>query len=188
MSFMQRIQLLIKHLDWTQKRLADTADIDEATISRWAKSGKVPTRKSLTKIANATGCSVEWLKSCQGEMMKSLVGKAADAAIDPLNEAAGGSVEVYRKNIISSDFKISDMVNATIRILESDTVYKTALASNIRAFDNAVIQEADVDDLKGKIDILIQTQFAMKDEMAEMRREIVSDKQKFKKRDEQANS
>jgi len=92
------------------------------------------------------------------------------------------------QDVTSNDFNIPDMVQATIRILESDTVYKTALASNIRAFDKAVQQEEGVDDLKGKVDILMTTMVSMKEEMAMMRKGVVSTGGEAKKRDGQANS
>ena len=39
------------------------------------------------------------------------------------------------------DFKMSDMLTKTAEVLESDTIYRTALASNINAFHQAVNSE-----------------------------------------------
>lgn len=39
------------------------------------------------------------------------------------------------------DWKMSDMLTKTAEVLESDTIYRTALASNINAFHQAVRSE-----------------------------------------------
>ena len=41
----------------------------------------------------------------------------------------------------AEDWKMSDMLTKTATVLESDTIYRTALASNINAFHQAVQSE-----------------------------------------------
>jgi len=46
-------------------------------------------------------------------------------------------------------FSISEMIIMTTKVLESRTVYRSALASNIRAFHQAVAKEGELESLKG---------------------------------------
>lgn len=50
-------------------------------------------------------------------------------------------------NIIDESFNMRDMVAMTMDVLSSDTVYKPALASNIRAFHKAVVMEGEMNKL-----------------------------------------
>jgi len=45
-------------------------------------------------------------------------------------------------------FSISDMITMTAKVLESRTVYRSALASNIRAFHQAVTRESEMEDMR----------------------------------------
>lgn len=53
-------------------------------------------------------------------------------------------------------FKMSEMVEATVRVLESDTVYRSALASNIRAFDKAVQMEGKMQGIEDELRLMRQ--------------------------------
>lgn len=65
----QRIQLLIKELSWSQKKLAEVSKISTTTISRWKQTGAAPPEeKSIDAIVRATGCSKTWLTNGTGEM------------------------------------------------------------------------------------------------------------------------
>jgi len=50
-------------------------------------------------------------------------------------------------DIIDESFNMRDMVAMTMDVLNSDTVYKPALASNIRAFHKAVVMEGEMNKL-----------------------------------------
>ncbi|GEM_PF-1919538 len=69
MNFPQRLQLVLGKLGITQVELHKKTGIAESTISRWlGEAGTVPGKGSLAKIANATGASLSWLMSGEGEM------------------------------------------------------------------------------------------------------------------------
>jgi hypothetical protein len=68
--------------------------------------------------------------------------------VEPETQAAQGE----------DQFSISDMIIMTTKVLESRTVYRSALASNIRAFHQAVTRESEMED--------------MRNDMARMQREI----------------
>jgi len=54
------------------------------------------------------------------------------------------------------DFSIEEMLADTKDVLESDTVYRQALASNIRAFKQAVINEGKMKNTDEKIDQMMR--------------------------------
>jgi transcriptional regulator with XRE-family HTH domain len=60
--FSKRLEKLLATLDWTQNRLSRSTGITEQTITRW-KRGNTPSKTSLKKISNATGCNIKWLES-----------------------------------------------------------------------------------------------------------------------------
>ena len=43
----------------TQKQLADSLEVDQATVSNWELGKTVPYKKMMPKIAKALGCNVE---------------------------------------------------------------------------------------------------------------------------------
>lgn len=62
------------------------------------------------------------------------------------------TVEKEQKN--EPETPISDMVYMTTRVLESNTVYRSALASNVRAFYQAVVQEDEMKSLSEKMELM----------------------------------
>lgn len=67
-----------------------------------------------------------------------------------------------------------DMVSMTIEILKSNTVYKTALASNIRAFHQAVKGEQEMDDLRGKVENMTTDNQMMRQRMARLEERLLA--------------
>jgi hypothetical protein len=60
------------------------------------------------------------------------------------------------KSGYDQDFSIEEMLGDTRTVLESDTVYRQALASNIRAFKQAVINEGKMKNTDEKIDQMMK--------------------------------
>jgi len=72
--------------------------------------------------------------------------EAAPAAAPATVQAASPPAE--------DDFKMSDMLTMTAEVLESDTIYRTALASNVRAFHQAVRSERTLAQLEERMVVL----------------------------------
>lgn len=66
---------------------------------------------------------------------------------------------------------MSDMVTKTIEVLESDTIYRTALASNINAFHQAVRSERTLARIEERMAEWEAKADAMARELSELRRE-----------------
>ena len=125
----------------TAKELGEKFQKSKQAVQN-ASSKSVPSAW-LLQAASDTGMSVDWF----------------------LFEGENPPSEVTQENVTSDDFKISSMLEATTRVLESDTVYRTALASNIRAFDKAVQQENDVEGLKEQMTLMLEKMDSMQEQL-----------------------
>lgn len=174
MSFPKRLQELLDAMGWTQVELHKQTGIAESTISRWLSAdGNEPKIGSLRKIAAATNCNLEWLRFGHGEMSPiPAPPQHTDADLEAfwapllaeLEERFGVDLSHERRkgkeqfdNLENlppkwlggeRDQRISDLLTKTAVILESDTVYRTALASNINAFHKAVEMEGEMKEVK----------------------------------------
>lgn len=116
-----------------QKELSDLLDIREASISEAKKRGGFPS-EWVVKLSTERGINPAWLLTGIGPM-----------------KVDGGGVEGKEES-----FSMSEMLQATARVLESDTVYRSALASNIRAFDKAVQMEGKMQGIEDEMRLLRQ--------------------------------
>ena len=66
--FSERLLKLIRHLRWTQGKLALESKINEHTISRWVKKKFEPRDESIRKISEATGCNPRYLTGEESTM------------------------------------------------------------------------------------------------------------------------
>lgn len=63
-----RLRQLINSIDIEQQELAKMIGAAPASITRWLKGEPQPSKSSCQRIANATGCSLKWLRDGEGEM------------------------------------------------------------------------------------------------------------------------
>lgn len=66
--FSERLQALIDKLGWNQSKLAREIDSSSVQIGRWLQNKVAPTANSIRRIADATGCSLDWLLTGEGGM------------------------------------------------------------------------------------------------------------------------
>lgn len=177
--------------------------LNESSLRQYEKGLSEPTRPVLEKIANACNVTVGWLANGE-EPMRPQAEQEVDKVerARKMREELSASVKGENKKIkatiergsgkifekIQQDegsseetFSIADMLSATARVLESKTVYRSALASNIRAFDKAVEMENNVENLNEKID-------RMEKMLEQLIRAQATETGDTKKRDEAANS
>lgn len=64
----ERLQQVLNHKGWSQSQLATEIHTHAATVNRWLRGKIPPSGKALTRVADATGCNLEWLLTGQGEM------------------------------------------------------------------------------------------------------------------------
>lgn len=142
----------------------------QQTVAGWEK-GSVPNPSTLPMVCDVLGLDIDEVSKLRADRKK-------PKGIIPSVQAGHKhkTSDSPTDNTTSDDFQMSDMIQATIRVLESETIYKTALASNIRAFDDAVQRVKHMDDLSGQMMIMKDTMEAMREEIAMMREEMSADK------------
>jgi DNA-binding Lrp family transcriptional regulator len=166
------------------KQLAEYLGISEKLIYSWVRHDKISgTGKILAKIPYI---NLDWLETGQGPMM--IIDKD-NFHLLPQNQKAENNGYV-RANIIARiepgnpDIKqlltatkaeekkkageekqpsVEEMVDMTKVVLNSQTVYRSALASNVRAFYQAVVNEGELKMLSDEIAEIRQANREMKE-------------------------
>ena len=59
--FGERLKEILDERRMTQREIAEKAEITETSISRYVSSKRVPKATEILKIANALGCSCDYL-------------------------------------------------------------------------------------------------------------------------------
>ncbi|MEW6258886.1 MAG: helix-turn-helix transcriptional regulator [Thermodesulfobacteriota bacterium] len=115
----------------SQREFAKRIGAHPSVVQSWESGRAMPGTEYLCRIKDIYNVSIDWLISGEGE------GK----------EEWKGDQNNSRMPIIQDDqFKLSDLLAKTIYILESPTIYRTALAHNINAFHQAVISLSDTEE------------------------------------------
>ncbi len=109
--------------------------IGESTFRKYLKGG-MPGLDKLIAIAEAADVNIEWLATGEGPMRP---GDKESKTEQPVRVAG------------YDNFRISEKMQKTIEILESETIYRPALAANIDAFHHGMIQEQVVQDQQVQI-------------------------------------
>ena len=147
--------------------MADALDVKHSTITTARRRGAVPASWLLT-ISDKTGVSVDWLRTGEGEMKR---GGAQFAKIRPgerWDDPRPGSEDgplwkagLYQRHKEEpepqpsiyndsprKDVSIADLLAKTARVLESNTIYREALHSNIEAFHHGVVLDERVNKME----------------------------------------
>lgn len=77
----ERIAALLSQLNWRQVDLAKAASTDASTVSSLISGSRKLAAGMATRIASATGCSIEWLLEGSGEMFPSTTASVYDDII-----------------------------------------------------------------------------------------------------------
>ncbi|MGE4442083.1 MAG: helix-turn-helix domain-containing protein [Desulfomicrobium sp.] len=156
------------------KRAADLAGalgISQASVSGAKRRKNIPDSWYLI-IADKFGVSSDWLRTGEGEMRRGMKFKPAalpnqdmDSTVGSggfVDQLAGSPAGQERKAGSAnngSDFGLGDVENfdmgevlaQTIDILNSKTVYTTAIVSNIKAFHKAITTEKKIEDMQEQL-------------------------------------
>lgn len=139
----------------------------------------------IMEVALTQGVSADWLLTGEGEM------KRGQAAATPKVAAASPDVVPRVETTIYNDMNagvaqsatnIADLVAKTIEVLQSKTVFQTALQSNIEAFHHAIVLEKKIDQVEdrimakisGRLDALEVSNQRLEEENAQLRQELES--------------
>lgn len=134
------------------KQLAEYIDVPSTTVYGWIKNGNISdTGAILVKNPNI---NIGWLKTGEGPMLRPQTKVAA--TIEPGSKEKKNQLLARRRNYeapgektnlpaaTDESFDEHEAIDQTRYILRSDTVYRSALVSNIRAFHQGVKREEEM--------------------------------------------
>ncbi len=150
---------------------------DRATVSKWWNGGIVPGPRNMRLLADYFGCNQRWLETGEGEPFQPPPDQRPTQEImTELEEGAVGSAVAYHSTSARSQqiakstdrhdtskqgstegaLPVKELLADALDVLESDNVYRQALATNIRAFKQAVVSEAKMKSTDEKIDQMME--------------------------------
>jgi len=186
----------------TDKGLAEYFGLGKTMVYSWTKHGNVTNTGKI--LAKCPYLNIDWLETGEGPMMiidENNIDKVTSTwQIDkPLQEEKPHKVAATikpgpdmerrrlgnRRKVEKDDttkhadtdtdtLSVGDMMSMTAKVLESNTVYRSALASNVRAFYQAVVKENEMQSLSENIEEMRAENREMKEHLAEMRDMLLS--------------
>lgn len=172
MSFAARIKALRGGM--TQSEFANRVGINVNTLRNYERGDSLPNLEIAASICRHFGARTDWLVLGEGPM------RCGESSPDVPAQAAV-------PHAIEDEWKMTDMVTMTVEVLESETIYRTALASNIRAFHQAVRSERVLVRLEERIAVLEAREdrwAQLEARMAELERENASLRRRPERQDE----
>lgn len=170
--FASRIKLKRRELGFTQKDLAGLLDVNIGTIRNY-EAGLLPKGGYIIILSKVLHCSIDWLLMGVGpENIEQGAVSGSGATSRENNIVREQSVE-YKNN---NQSKISDLITKTVSVLESDTIYRHALTSNINAFHHSILLNAKLEKMEMRLYSLESTCEKMKNRLAEAEKEAHSRK------------
>lgn len=150
------------------KKASDVAaalGISQSSVSGSKRRGNIPD-SWYPIIAQKFGVSMDWLRTGVGEMkrsMKFIPVKLPNPDMVSSQIAGRPSIEDIRDRRATDrdqgtglgdveNFDMGEVLAQTIDILNSRTVYTTAIVSNIKAFHKAITTEKKIDDMQNRLD------------------------------------
>lgn len=150
---------------------------DSAQISRWLK-GEIsnPSTRTINRLVDFFKCDKDWLAHGIGVPFPTADDDGRQSSLIRINSGMNPSPPDEIKPDTSGDesWKMSDMIYKTTKILESKTVYRSALASNVRAFYEAVQKEEEMQSVNEKLDTMQQENRALAERMVRMEAMLTS--------------
>jgi hypothetical protein len=130
-----------------------------------AKQKKAIPPAWITEVALSKGVSADWLLTGEGEMRREggakfanvtqtrelMEGRKPESRRIQWKDAAPAALQASIYNDTSQQSGIADLVAKTIDVLQSNTVFETALKSNIEAFHRAIVLEKQIDQVEDRI-------------------------------------
>jgi len=154
-DFDAAIQRLIKAVGGVDiGNLASFLGISRQAVNKARSANKIPPAW-FVQVGTVEKVSIDWLVTGEGPMRRGDSSAPVEAV----------------PALPAEDFKMSDMVTKTIEVLESETIYRTALASNINAFHQAVQGERLMGRMEQRLADLEAKSESMSKEISELRRE-----------------
>lgn len=167
----QRVEIIlermIKKSGLSQNRFAEEIlGIKSVNITRARQSKKIP-ESWFDTVEKKLGLTKEELCQPPQRIRKSF---SVELPPVPLDESLPAPLPAGQKEatVEQDEPSLDQMVHMTTAVLGSNTVYRAALASNIRAFYKAVTGEEEMEYLRGQVERMSQDIAEMKELMQAM--------------------
>ncbi|GAU08109.1 helix-turn-helix domain-containing protein [Desulfoplanes formicivorans] len=167
-SFAFRLRKARESIGITQKELAKKIGVVPNSVQNY-EGGTFPKGDVVAKIAEALNVSTDWLLSGKEELAP--YGTGGDSgAIN--NDTAPEHERVAKTLEDGQDFNTAEIISKTIEILESKTVFTTAIVSNIEAFHEAIQMKKELQKFKAEMQTETAKMFNdIRKEVAKLRQE-----------------
>lgn len=126
----------------SNRSVGEQCGLSEGTIRRYLRKETYPSLDKIRAIAEVTMVNSNWLLTGEGPMRPGEAG--------PAQKEEAWSTGDWEQ----ADVNIQQLLNMTAEILVSETVYRPALAANIKAFRRSIDLEKSNVDLQTRIDTL----------------------------------
>lgn len=158
----------------TQADFASRAGINVNTLRNYERGDSLPNLEVAASICRHFGVHTDWLILGEGPMHR--------------DEATPEAPQIVpAPQPVEEEWKMSDMLTKTAEVLESDTIYRTALASNINAFHQAVRSErllAKLEERMATMEAKLERMGLLEERMADLERENAELKRRLERQDE----
>ncbi len=190
-SFRVAFRQLIENRGITQAEIANNVGVTSKYISDITAERRRASHKLQEKIATALGYTYEDMLAMGRQI---LVGEKSATPQQQNNKIAArvepGRPETRERLLQQQNSKpapTEESFSMTIEVLESQTVYRSALASNVRAFHQAVKMEGEMHGVKDELQKMKEQHEADMAELKEMIRAMIAG-QAAEKRDAAASA
>jgi transcriptional regulator with XRE-family HTH domain len=168
----RRIKTIRKREGLTQPELADALGIPLRTLQNYEGGANKPPADFLNFLNTEYGVDPTWILTGKGITPSPIpVSKRINNTLSEIAAAApwatsdGGAIPTADKPEVPVNIK--DLTYKTIEVLESDTIYRTALASNINAFHQSIKMAEELKIMKSRQDAFEQHTKKSIDELAQ---------------------
>jgi len=176
-EFGNRLKHLRNRLKLTQIDASNKIGISYKGI-QLHEGGGWPNRNNLQKYIDFYKCNKAWLTTGEGEPFPKMGDGTEPALYNKVKESIS-TFEAMTKNEINK----SDLLKKTIDILESDSIYRAALASNINAFHYSIQTENKLSNMDARMSSLESQMADLIDENKKLKA-LLEEKPETKKEDE----
>lgn len=136
------------------KQLADYLEQSPGKLYGWVRNGKISDVSCI--LIKFPQVNKHWLETGEGPMLRA---DAPRHEVVQAVELVASFTEPLPQTPPDQDYKkedwsMSEMIIKTTEVLESNTVYRSALAANVRAFHQAVQREVEMQSISEKLEVM----------------------------------
>lgn len=124
---------------------AQRCGISNSAFRRYINDGSLPRVDKLVLMAKEAGVNIAWLATGEGPM------RPEESTTNPLPPPALTETTAPHQEHVTDVVNIQELLNMTAEVLTSKTVYRPALAANIKAFHRSIYLENDNQQLMNRV-------------------------------------